>query len=130
MPQSHKNNSNAEDGNRNSAGGLKNRLKAKRDLVKFDIAFDEAEIKKIQEDIRQLQEEIEQIAEFSNSEDRKEEEQYKYEKRRLISDETWCKIVGLLGTILIYALLLVVRLLVTIGLKGEVPSFQEVYQIA
>ena len=76
-----------------------------------------------------MEEEIEGIQMFSNSDERKEEENFIYENKHLIGDELWCKIVGFLGAGLIYGLLLVVRLLIGIGLKGGLPSFEEVYTI-
>ena len=67
------------------------------------------------------------IKQFSNSDERREEEQYVYEQSKFISDELWCKIVGFLGAFLIYALLLVVRLLISVAIKGTLPTFEEVY---
>ena len=66
---------------------------------------------------------------YSNSDDKREEEKFNYESKQLIGDVLWCRIVGCIGSALIYGLLLVVRLLIGIGLKGGLPSFEEVYTI-
>ena len=80
-------------------------------------------------EIKQMEQDIDNIKMFSNSDERREEENFNYQSKHLIGDEAWCKIVGFLGAFLIYGLLLVVRLLIGIGLKGGLPSFEEVYTI-
>ena len=69
------------------------------------------------------------IKQYSNSEELREEQADLYAKSRLISDDLWFKIVGFMGAFLIYCLLLLVRLCISIGLKGTLPTFEEVYTI-
>ena len=107
----------------------KQKKSGKSDLKKFDIQNDENLIAELKREIKEIEDEIDGIKQYSNSDERREEEQYQYESSQLISDELWCKIVGFLGAFLIYALLLVVRLLIGIGLKGGLPTFEEVYTI-
>ena len=101
----------------------------KERLEKFDIHQDELAVKVLKEQIASLEEEMDGIRMYSNSDEKREMEEFIYEQKQVIPDKLWCKIVGFLGAFLIYGLLLVVRLLIGIGLKGGLPSFEEVYTI-
>ena len=110
-------------------GSARSAKSAKTKMTQFDIKQDEIAVDELKTEIAQMQYEVDNFKMFSNSDERREEENFVYASKHLINDELWCKIVGLLGSFLIYGLLLVVRFLISIGLKGGLPSFEEVYSI-
>ena len=99
----------------------------------MDVRADERRIKEIKKEIRHIENEIEKIGELSQSDSiiPGEEIEAGQNKARgpFIEDGLWKKIVGVLGTIIIYGLLLGVRFLIGIMLKGGLPTFEDVVTI-
>lgn len=100
----------------------------------MDVRLDERRIKEIKKEIKNIEKEIEKIGELSQSDEiipgeEINEADENHLKGPFINDALWKKIVGVLGSIIIYGLLLGVRFLVGIMLKGGLPTFEDVVTI-